>query len=59
VQDSGWLWQTVLGFGVRKLLFGETKPFNMAKTVAKKKTLIGLYRKEVISKPGYFKETQG
>ncbi len=35
----------------------EAKPFNMAKTLAKKKTLIGLDRKEVINKLGYFKET--
>ena len=35
----------------------ELKPFNMAKTLAKQKTLIGLERKDVISKLGYFKET--
>ena len=33
------------------------KPLNMAKTLAKKKELIGLDRKEVITKLGYFKET--
>ena len=44
-------------FDKTKWTNNELKPFNMAKTLAKKKTLIGLDRKEVISKLGYFKET--
>lgn len=35
----------------------DRKPFNMAKTLAKKNGLIGLDRKEVINKLGYYKET--
>jgi len=44
-------------FDKTKWTNNEFKPFNMAKTLAKEKTLIGLDRKEVISKLGYFKET--
>jgi len=43
-------------FDKTKWANSELKPFNMAKTLAKKKMLIGLDRKEVISKLGYFKE---
>lgn len=44
-------------FDKSKWTKNELKPFNMAKTLAKEKTLIGLDRKEVINKLGYFKET--
>ncbi len=44
-------------FDKAKWTNNEAKPINMAKTLSKKNTLIGLDRKEVISKLGYFKET--
>jgi hypothetical protein len=44
-------------FDKTKWANNEFKPFNMAKTLSKKKELIGLDRKEVISKLGYFRET--
>ncbi|HSN61893.1 MAG TPA: hypothetical protein VLR49_13215, partial [Ferruginibacter sp.] len=44
-------------FDKTRWINNELKPFNMAKTLANKKMLIGLDRKEVISKLGYFKET--
>lgn len=44
-------------FDKSKWIKNELKPFDMAKTLAKKKMLIGLDRKEVIGKLGYYKET--
>mgnify|MGYP003597018850 CR=1 FL=1 len=44
-------------FDKLKWIASDTKPFNMAKTLVKNNELVGLDRKEVITKLGYFKET--